>query len=124
MKESQDKPILACADDLRVLYPSPRRQFKVILGCVAICVPVFLLGKVLHMEWLGVFAISLCSVLFIVPHVLSIRRFLAALSCGKCGKAAGRHITVGCAMHLKCDHCGNLTRTDCMWFGAGKPTKV
>lgn len=121
---SNNQSVVVCADDLRALYPSPRRQFKVVLACVGICVPVFLLGEFLRMEWIGVFAILLCSVLFIVPHVLSIQRFLATLPCGTCGKAAGRHITVGCVMHLKCDHCGNLTRTDCMWFGAGKPTRI
>lgn len=124
MPGSQDKPLLACADDLRALYPSPRRQFKVVLVCVGICVPVFLLGEFLRMEWIGVFAILLCSVLFIVPHVLRIRRFLATLLCGTCGKAAGRHTTVAGVLHLKCDHCGSLTRTDCLWLGPGKPTRI
>jgi hypothetical protein len=124
METPQHQSVVICADDLRALYPSPRQQFKVGLACVAICAPVFLLGEFLRMEWIGVVAILLCAVLFVVPLVLNIQRFLAALPCGTCGKAAGRHTTAGGVLHLKCDHCGNLTRTDCLWIGPGKPTRI
>jgi hypothetical protein len=122
--EPQKSEILVCADDLRALYPSVRQQFRHIVKCVLICSATFLLGTYLKMEWLGVFAIALCAVLFIVPLVLRIRRFLASLPCGSCGKPAGRHSTGGGVLHLKCEHCGSLTRTDCLMSGPGKPTKI
>lgn len=124
MEAPEPRDIVICADEIRALYPSPKRQFKVILMCVGICVPVFLAGRLLGVEWLGLAAIFLCSVLFIVPLVLKIRRFIAALPCGACGKAAGRHTTVSGVLHLKCGHCGSVTRTDCLMLGPGKPTKV
>lgn len=94
------------------------------LWSVAICGPVFLLGSFLNMEWIGVFAIMLCAGLFVVPHVMRIQRFLATLSCGSCGQAAGRHTTVNGVLHLRCNHCGRLTRTDCLILGPGKPTRI
>ncbi len=94
------------------------------LTSLAICGPTFLLGNFLNKEWIGVFAITLCAGLFVVPHVMRVRRFLATLPCGSCGQAAGRHTTVKGILHLHCDHCGHLTRTDCLMLGPGKPTRI
>jgi hypothetical protein len=87
-------------------------------------IPFFLLGEFLHMEWLGGIGIVLWGGFFVVPHLLRIRRFMTSLPCGSCGRAAGRHLTVSGILHLHCNHCGHLTRTDCLMMGAGKPTKI
>lgn len=120
----ETRDILVCADNLRALYALPPQQFKMALVSLAILVPTFLLGVLFNIEWIGVFAIALVGGLFVVPHVMRIQRFLAALPCGNCGKPAGRHMTVNGVLHLKCQHCGNLTRTDCLMLGPGKPTKI
>ncbi|RYD18744.1 MAG: hypothetical protein EOP88_21525 [Verrucomicrobiaceae bacterium] len=120
----ETRDILICADDIRALYPQPRQLLKMALGGVAICVPTFLLGEFFNIPWIGVIPIALGGGLFVVPHVMRIQRFLAALPCGKCGKPAGRHTTVSGVLHLKCQRCGNVTRTDCLMMGPGKPTKI
>ncbi|MEO5915498.1 MAG: hypothetical protein ABIS50_14795 [Luteolibacter sp.] len=115
------QPVVICADALRDLYP--KSQMKAGIKAACICSPFFLLGTLLKMEWLGVIGIGLVFVLFVVPHILRIKRFLASLPCSVCGLPAGRHTTVNLIMHLECEHCGHLSRTDCLMFGH-TPTKV
>lgn len=111
---------MVCADAVRALYPTSVISLK----ALAICGPFFLLGTLLKMEWLGMIGIALAGGLLIVPYVLRTNRFISSLPCAACGLPAGRYTTVKCIVHLECIHCGNLSRTDCMYFGPGKPTKV
>jgi hypothetical protein len=116
----QSPPVVVCADTVRALYPTSVTGLKAIV----ICGPFFLLGTLLKMEWLGMIGIALAGGLLIAPYVLRTNRFIRSLPCAACGLPAGRYTTVECIVHLECTHCGRLSRTDCMYFGPGKPTKV
>jgi hypothetical protein len=120
LKTGPSTPVVVCADAVRALYPTSVISLK----ALAICGPFFLLGTLLKMEWLGMIGIALAGGLLIVPYVLRTNRFINSLPCASCGLPAGRFTTVKFVVHLECIHCGHLSRTDCMYFGPGKPTKV
>lgn len=114
--------IVVCADSIRALYP--KSWLAISIKALCVCGPFFLLGSLLKMEWLGGIGIALAGGLLVVPHVFRIHCYLGSLPCAACGLPAGRYTTVKSIAHLHCKHCGHLSRTDCMFFGPGMPTKV
>jgi hypothetical protein len=116
-------PIVICADAVRALFPTPRRQLVITIKAAAICSSFFLLGTSTGMEWIGLIGIALCGWLFVVPPVLGINRLIGSLPCSACGLPAGGHTTVNLILHLQCNHCGHLSRTDCLMLGQ-PPTKI
>jgi hypothetical protein len=121
METSQPLPVVVCADSFRALYPGVR--FTTALKAVALCGPFFLLGEYFKIVWPGVIGVCLVGGVFVVPHILRVRSFLSSLPCASCGRAAGGTTTVNLILHLKCRHCGHLSRTDCLMSGS-MPTKV
>ena len=75
------------------------------------------------MEWLGAIGIALAGALVVIPQVMRITRFITSLPCAACGLPAGRYTTVNLILHLHCNHCGHLSRTDCLMLGQ-PPTKI
>jgi len=76
-------------------------------------------------DWLGLVPIILLAVFFVIPAILKQHRFLASLACPHCNQAAGRYFTRRGRLHLRCQHCGQETPTDCiMPYAAGPPFKA
>jgi len=122
MEPQPSHPVVICADSLRAVYQD-RLKAKT-LKAVLICTPFFILGVLLRMEWIGIFGILAVAGFVILPHVLRVLRFLRSIPCPACGLPAGKHETSRFILHLQCTHCGQRSRTDCMFFGPGLPTKV
>lgn len=120
MTTPQPLPVVVCADDIIALYPT----WRVNLKAIAICGPFILLGTILKMEWLGMIVCALAVGLLVIPQLLRMIRFICSLPCAACSLPAGKYTSKKFIIHLKCKHCGHLSRTDCMQLGPGKPSKV
>ncbi len=118
---SPSSAVVVCADDIRALYPNPVTSG---LKGIAIGGPFFALAVFLNLEWLGAIGIAAVAATIVIPHVLQVERFLRSIPCAACRLPAGEHTTIHFILHLKCRHCGHVSRTDCMFLGPGVPSKV
>jgi hypothetical protein len=121
MPASPSEPVIICADAIRALYP--KCWWDLSIKAVCICGPFFILAGLFNIGWLAVIGILLCGGLLVFPLTLRVTRFITSLPCAACGQPAGRYTTVNLILHLQCNHCGHLSRTDCLMLGQ-PPTKI
>ena len=118
-------PVVRCADDLRAVYPKP--PWKLGLGFAAVFLVFQLVAEWLGWQWLRVVPFALFFI-FLLPVLMRLQRgyqrVLDSLTCPHCGQAAGKTFTKMGVLHLRCQHCGEESRTDSLVLYQGPPTKI
>lgn len=122
MGNSESVPIVRCAEEyIRLFYTDTG---KTSLKAFLILAPVMGLIEWSGHRWLGGVLLMGAIIFFILPRLRSEQLFLNSLSCAHCGEPAGRYFSKQAIIHLRCRHCGKVSRTDCMRLGPGAPSKI
>jgi len=79
------------------------------------------IGVRLDQPRIGLVGLFLVAATLIIPQMKRHDRFLRALQCPHCQRAAGRYKFRHSRLHLLCQHCGQESPTDCVVNHAGGP---
>lgn len=117
------RKIVVCADSQRaILLDGMRRQ---IIWMLSINAALWLLGELFHVEWLPAIGIFGLIVFYMAPRLLSANRHLSQLTCPACDQPSGDYFTEKSRIHLRCNHCGEVSPTDCgVGVCGGIPYKI
>lgn len=117
------KKVVICADTQRaILMDGAQRQ---VIWFMAINAALWLLGELFHVLWLPAIGIIGFAAFCIVPRLLRINRSLAQIACPACGRSAGAYFTENSRVHLRCQHCSEVSPTDCgVGIMGGIPYKI
>jgi hypothetical protein len=118
-------PVVRCADDLRAVYPKP--PYRLGLGFLAVFLLFQLIAEGLGWQWLRVVPFVVFMII-LLPIILRLhrnyQRVIDSLVCPHCGQVAGKTFTKMGILHLRCQHCGEESRTDSLVLYQGPPTKI
>lgn len=116
---------MRCADDLRAVYPKP--PYWLGLGFLVIFLAFQLVAEWLGWQWLRVVPFVF-FLIFVLPVIMRLHRnyrsVLDSIVCPHCGQAAGKTFTKMGVLYLRCQHCGEESRTDSLVLYQGPPTKI
>lgn len=75
-------------------------------------------------HWIGKFLIFVPVCIYMIRRGRRSQEFFNVLPCPGCGQPVGGHFMKRFRLHLRCQHCGLESLTDCQFIGPGKPSKV
>lgn len=75
-------------------------------------------------HWIGKVLIFVTACIYMIRRGRRSHEFFNVLPCPGCGRSVGGHFMKRFRIHVRCQHCGLESPTDCQFFGPGKPSKV
>ncbi len=119
------EPKVRCADDLGAMFPRPKARHYVWMLSFFLLFQLFACWT--GWDWLGVVPFVVCFAVMLpwaIRFGREYQRRIHSLGCPHCGQPAGKTFTKQGILHLRCQHCGEESRTDSLVLYQGPPTKI